>query len=567
MTHFGKSHTGVSRSCSRYLFTLVACTFAFLAAPAAAAPPAKVQICHIPPGNPANFHTITISEKALSAHLAHGDVAGSCNQICDLLCSDNNVCTIDHGGDCEGAGCFPGADRPPVSCDDGNPCTEDELCHPTDGCANAPEPGNLCDDGDACTELDVCDDAGACSGQGIENCCVYVGDCNDQNACTNDSCDGVPENPSGTCSHSAVQCDDPDACTISECNEVNGECTSAPRACDDGLGCTNDGCDAATGCVHAPVDCLPGDACTTSSCAEPGVCFDQPLECVDDGVACTVELCDASTGCSSVPNHAACNDGNQCTADACDASSPFPNGCRHDAIAGCCNSDADCPQGQQCDESGAIPHCVPAQSTCVTASDHQGSGNTSALIQDCLQNGSCGNDRQCSREPSLAFDCVVRGDPAACDALDAFWQATGGCSICEDEEPGPSACPCWDGGPQSVPGINNLTELWQAYGPSSCVTDVCTDSAGTAAMVSRAECFSPSNDMTTGVVSNSNQGLVQCSVHLSSPALNVQATFPIGSPEGTTCLAEHDAFTGTIEFPPVPPGGTNVANPCYLTTP
>lgn len=38
----------------------------------------KVQVCHFPPGNPDNFHTITISENALSAHLGHGDVAGSC---------------------------------------------------------------------------------------------------------------------------------------------------------------------------------------------------------------------------------------------------------------------------------------------------------------------------------------------------------------------------------------------------------------------------------------------------------------------------------------------------------
>jgi hypothetical protein len=32
---------------------------------ALAAPKPKVQICDIPPGNPANFHTITISENAL----------------------------------------------------------------------------------------------------------------------------------------------------------------------------------------------------------------------------------------------------------------------------------------------------------------------------------------------------------------------------------------------------------------------------------------------------------------------------------------------------------------------
>ncbi len=38
----------------------------------------KVTICHIPPGNPANAHTITVSANALDAHLAHGDTQGPC---------------------------------------------------------------------------------------------------------------------------------------------------------------------------------------------------------------------------------------------------------------------------------------------------------------------------------------------------------------------------------------------------------------------------------------------------------------------------------------------------------
>jgi hypothetical protein len=39
----------------------------------------KVEVCHFPPGNPDNLHSITINEKALSAHLAHGDLPGTCN--------------------------------------------------------------------------------------------------------------------------------------------------------------------------------------------------------------------------------------------------------------------------------------------------------------------------------------------------------------------------------------------------------------------------------------------------------------------------------------------------------
>lgn len=39
----------------------------------------KTLICHFPPGNPNNFHEITISPSALTAHKAHGDKVGTCS--------------------------------------------------------------------------------------------------------------------------------------------------------------------------------------------------------------------------------------------------------------------------------------------------------------------------------------------------------------------------------------------------------------------------------------------------------------------------------------------------------
>ena len=42
--------------------------------------PEKVSICHVPPGNPANEHMISISDRALDAHLAHGDYEGACRK-------------------------------------------------------------------------------------------------------------------------------------------------------------------------------------------------------------------------------------------------------------------------------------------------------------------------------------------------------------------------------------------------------------------------------------------------------------------------------------------------------
>ncbi len=41
-------------------------------------PAGKVVICHIPPGNPGNRHTIEVGEPAVPAHIAHGDTLGPC---------------------------------------------------------------------------------------------------------------------------------------------------------------------------------------------------------------------------------------------------------------------------------------------------------------------------------------------------------------------------------------------------------------------------------------------------------------------------------------------------------
>ena len=116
-----------------------------LGAPAWAA---KVKVCHVPPGNPANFHTITIDDNAVQAHLAHGDILGSCAAHCDQLCDDGNACTIDA---CDAnEHCL--LNHPPVNCDDGNACTID-TCDPASGCASTPK---VCQDTDLCT-VNTCD--------------------------------------------------------------------------------------------------------------------------------------------------------------------------------------------------------------------------------------------------------------------------------------------------------------------------------------------------------------------------------------------------------------------------
>lgn len=68
-------------STAKALYFLIACCFGLAGfyVPAAIAQGSKVEVCHIPPGNPENVHTITISESALAVHLEHGDHVGACD--------------------------------------------------------------------------------------------------------------------------------------------------------------------------------------------------------------------------------------------------------------------------------------------------------------------------------------------------------------------------------------------------------------------------------------------------------------------------------------------------------
>ena len=168
-----------------YLYVVMWCSIgvAFCVAPylglsgsSQAAPPPKVEICHIPPDDPTNFHTISVSESALAAHLDHGDFEGACGLHCEELCDDSNSCTNDSAACLEGQkGCILSDLRPPVNCDDGVSCTADS-CDSVSGCVSDPV-DSLCDDGVACT-VDSCDAALGCSSSPDDNLCASGEVCN-----------------------------------------------------------------------------------------------------------------------------------------------------------------------------------------------------------------------------------------------------------------------------------------------------------------------------------------------------------------------------------------------------
>jgi len=131
-------------------------------------------------------------------------------------CDDSDKCTQnDH---CIEGSC--GGD--PVTCSDGNNCTQD-LCHPQNGCYYPNiEQGEPCDDLNACTVADVCL-LGECAGAWIGGCCLQDLDCDDDDDCTIDKCTENECQNINTCCFSDEECNDfDDICTIDTC--VEGAC-------------------------------------------------------------------------------------------------------------------------------------------------------------------------------------------------------------------------------------------------------------------------------------------------------------------------------------------------------
>jgi uncharacterized repeat protein (TIGR01451 family) len=210
-------------------------------------------------------------------------------------CSDGNACT---GPDtCSGGLCVGGPDicacQSNTDCNDDNPCTDDTCENPGTATAACAHVNNTapCSDGDACTGPDTCS-GGACVG-GPDICaCQSNTDCNDDNPCTDDAC----ENP-GT--------------ATAACAHVNN---TAP--CSDGNACTsNDACQGGVCTGSIPVVCTASDQCHLAGTCNPstGACSNPPAQdgtACDDTDACTLnDTCRAGVCQSGVHDDAdpACN--------------------------------------------------------------------------------------------------------------------------------------------------------------------------------------------------------------------------------------------------------------------
>lgn len=236
------------------------------------------------------------------------------------------------------------------TCDDDNQCTVDS-CLGEEGCGHEPIDQGECLDGDVCTIGDHCA-KGECVGTPI--------DCDDDNPCTDDGCDGL-----GGCKFTPNQseCDDGDPCTAGdqceaeicagialncECHE-DGDCTALEdgNLCNGTLFCNTEElpfkcavfpetvvlcpevegpdapclephCTPETGdCSFVSANdespCTDGDLCTVDDLCAGGACTPgEAKNCLDDN-PCTDDLCNPATGCYHENNEAICQDGSACT--------------------------------------------------------------------------------------------------------------------------------------------------------------------------------------------------------------------------------------------------------------
>jgi len=198
------------------------------------------------------------------------------NQVCDLVkgtcvdCVGDNDCGT--GTYCIGSACVAtkkcSSDKDcPAVCDTAiglcADCVKDGDCPAAAWCA----PEHVC-------KPDVCS-AGLCAPDGFTPCLANGSawgqkkPCDDQNACTDDTCDlgkggcifiGKPD---GTpCGGGGSGCAAGPACKGGACVAPAG----SGAACDDGNACTADVCDPAKGCIHTP---MVGQACNGKPDASP----------------------------------------------------------------------------------------------------------------------------------------------------------------------------------------------------------------------------------------------------------------------------------------------------------
>ena len=318
-----------------------------------------------------------------------------------------------------------------------DPSCAKAVCTPSTGACSVEHTtaGETCDDGSACTKEDACTQ-GLCKGKPI--------DCDDSNVCTVDSC-----TPELGCTYDVVPgfkvCDDGNACTKNEICE-GGFCTGGkPVTCQDSNPCTDDSCNAGTGCVFAPntKPCNDDNACTLNDICALGQCTSGgQLDC-DDKDACNgVETCDVLTGCKPGVKPS-CNDGINCTKDGCSPAigctfTPDDTACDDGVV---CNGTETCDTDEGCQTTPVDDGTECDDDDPCTEEDACTDGACEGTPKDCDDQNDCTvdlcNDQGiCEATPVPGFKAC--DDGSLCtenDKCQGGFCVGGKTIVCDDENP------------------------------------------------------------------------------------------------------------------------------------
>lgn len=241
-------------------------------------------------------------------------------------------------------------------------------------------------------------------------------------------------------------------CEVAKC--VSGTCEAVPApagtACQAGGAgeCERGACDNAGTCAQV-IDAEDGTPCRPNEWNEcdgfqcqDGVCVDWQIQTCDDDNPCTDDSCQAGTGCVFTPNTKPCNDLNPCTAnDVC-----TDGDCAGSGNQCQCDTDADCVQFDDGDLCNGVLECVAG----ICQLD-EGSEVTCESSDEC-QTAAC-NPATGACESTPVDDGTVCDDGDECtdgDACVAGVCEPGETNVCAETDPEVQPEPEPDAGPTDV---------------------------------------------------------------------------------------------------------------------
>jgi hypothetical protein len=473
------------------------------------------------------------------------------NNVCGFAadegksCNDHNPCT--ENDTCNAAGLCAGTQITGcVGCSSNGDCSgvavtqcHEAFCNSTGVCEVRVTPGASCDDELRCTENDTCTAEGLCVGTPktcppSNNPCVARTECDPATG----NCIEVPGNAGTECRPAQGECDLPAFCTGTSTTCPDNPLRDAGTVCREAAG----PCDVAEVCTGTSAQCpanefLPaGTVCLEAQgpCAGPSLCSGDSAQCPDNPLLPDTTVCREAAGPCDVPEF--CTG----TSDQCPENQFVPAGtiCRDptnqcEVAATCTGDSAVCPA------NGFKTNDTPCNND-----------NDLCTLETC-QNGVC-------QSTGRQVQCPTPSDPCK---VSVCVPATG---ICETRD-APNGTPCEDG---NLCTLNDTCQngTCRAGSPRTCPTstdpckvNVCVPATGNC-VAQNAPNGTPCNDnnlCTTGEACQN--GTCQGGTGKTCPAGQtcVPATGVCQCTTGVTC-GTICCNSGQVCCPP----GTNRAGQC-----